>query len=88
MVRVSFLKKAFVLVSLVLAVGTFTGCGSGSSSSSEQCEVATTCGSYTLSACCTNTQCRYKSSNGQSFACAGTDCNAAAQDAANWCLSQ
>ena len=88
MVRVSSLKKMFVKVSLLLAVGMFAGCGSGSSSSPEQCQVATTCGSYTLSACCTNTQCRYKSSNGQTFACAGTDCNAAANDAANWCLNQ
>jgi hypothetical protein len=88
MVRVNFLKKAFVLVSLVLGVGTFTGCGSGSSSSPEQCQAFETCGSYTLSACCTNTQCRYLSSNGQSFPCAGTDCTAEAQTAVNWCLSQ
>ena len=61
--------------------GTTTG-------SSGQCAVANTCGSYTLSACCTDTQCRYVSSSGQNFPCDGADCTAAAQSAANWCLSQ
>jgi hypothetical protein len=88
--RVSFLAKAFGLVSLALAVGTFTGCGGGSSSSWEQCQVANVCGSsdYTLSACCTSAQCYYKTSDGQDFPCAGTNCSAAAQEAASWCVSQ
>jgi hypothetical protein len=85
MVRASLLKKVFVRVSLLLAVGMFTGCGSGGS---EQCQAFETCGSYTLSACCTDTQCRYKSNNGQNFQCAGTQCDSAAQSAVAWCMAQ
>jgi len=88
MVRTGLFKKVFVLAALLLGVGVSSGCGSSSSSESEQCQTAMTCGSYTLSACCTSSQCRYKSSNGKEFACVGTNCDSAANSAASWCLSQ
>jgi hypothetical protein len=83
------LAVGLVVGSCLLALGLIAGCGS--SSSSEQCQKAMDCGSQSLSACCTDTNCRYKSSDGQTWACSGSgasNCQSAAQSAANWCLAQ
>jgi len=73
----------------LFALGLFSGSGCGSSSSDEQCQtVPISCGGKKIDACCTTSQCRYKASDGTVFNCNGTDCRAAAQQAARWCANQ
>ena len=84
------MKKAGLTVGAVLglsllALGLLSGAGC---KKNEECQVAETCGSKTLSACCTDTQCRYLSSDGTSFSCNGTDCQSAAIEAVAWCKKQ
>ena len=55
----------------------------------EQCQTASiSCGGKKIDACCTTSQCRYEASDGTVFNCNGTDCQAAAQQAARWCVNQ
>ncbi len=53
----------------------------------EQCSgyAFISCGSRSVQACCTSTQCRYVVSDGTVFECSGTNCNAAATSLASYC---
>ncbi|MBL8924263.1 MAG: hypothetical protein JNJ54_35770 [Myxococcaceae bacterium] len=83
------MAKWFGAVIVVAAFG-LVGCGAA-----EQCSAAlsgSSCAKGTVEACCTSTQCRYKTSDGKSFACEATDCakanssgKSAAMQAAEWC---
>ncbi len=81
--KASSMRRSFLALGLLSE----SGC-----KKAEECQAFETCGSKTLSACCTDTQCRYLASDGTSFPCNGTDCGApqstAAKDAVAWCAKQ
>lgn len=43
------------------------------------------CGERGIESCCTPTQCTYRGSDGTDIPCNGTDCMAAAEQAAEYC---
>lgn len=83
------MSKWIALFVVVSSFG-FVSCGSP-----ETCTASltgTACAKGTVEACCTATQCRYKTSDGKSFSCEATDCSkagtgnkSAAVAAAEWC---
>jgi hypothetical protein len=73
--------RRFVMA-LGLGVALLTACGDP-----YQCSAPTvttrTCGS--IQACCTSSQCEYRSSTGRTWSCDGTNCEAAARLAISQC---
>ncbi len=78
------MKRFILVVGLML--------GTACPPSPENCQSGSTCSKGgTWSACCTATQCHYKTSDGADFPCKGTDCSSGnpspAAQVASWCLS-
>lgn len=74
--------RGFFLVLVPVAVAV-AGCDPW-----EECDEIKVCGGKTLYACGIYDQCRFKSSDGHSWSCKGTDCETAGTEAADWCLGQ
>jgi hypothetical protein len=91
------LASGLVVGCLLLAWGMVGGC-----EPYEHCGEVKTCGSKTLFSCTADyVGCRFKSSDGHSWSCTGTDpsdgyawscsgtsCETAAQEASDWCFAQ
>lgn len=72
------------MVALGAAAALMIGCGGDSYTCNPAGPCARTGG--TTEACCTRTQCEYRT-GGDTFACAGTDCSAAASQVVTYCGS-
>jgi hypothetical protein len=73
-----------IVVAVLLMGASVSGCSDPEQCSAYNAIPSTRCGA--IQACCTSTQCRYTSSSGREWACAGTNCQAAATQLVRDCL--